>query len=276
MSSFRDLIYPPITLAGFQALRAKQPKRICFGSTHRTALKSPNAKGAGFLNVPFRETISELFPWELRENTKFGGYFYKIRDAREFSEIELWIQERQDLVFLRSLFNTAVATCEHYVSSEQRSEVGALEYSAKYEGNIESRDRLVIVVLDAFQRIYRHSRIDAVLSVPSSKVGQQSLPNYISQNMALQLGIPDLTASLNWNGVKGQVKELGVDDKWNALEAVGMNVGPEIFRKNLLLIDDMYQSGATAHFVASKLRAGGANQMHLLAVSKGRRDTDNT
>lgn len=55
-----------------------------------------------------------------------------------------------------------------------------------------------------------------------------------------------------------------------------MTIGAGVNGKNLLLIDDMYQSGATAHFVGSKLRSAGANELHLLAVSKGRRDTDNT
>ena len=85
-----------------------------------------------------------------------------------------------------------------------------------------------------------------------------------------------MTAHLSWNGPKGKIKELGVDQKWEALEKVGLTVGNAVAGKNLLLLDDMYQSGATAHFVASRLRAIGANEIHLLAVSKGKRDTDNT
>ena len=34
MVSFRELMYPPITLTAFQNLRKKDPKRICFGSAH--------------------------------------------------------------------------------------------------------------------------------------------------------------------------------------------------------------------------------------------------
>ena len=80
---------------------------------------------------------------------------------------------------------------------------------------------------------------------------------------------------MKWDGPKDKIKELAVDAKWAALEKVGLSVGSEVKDKNLLLIDDMYQSGATAHFVASRLRAAGANDIHVIAVSKGRRDTDN-
>jgi predicted amidophosphoribosyltransferase len=85
----------------------------------------------------------------------------------------------------------------------------------------------------------------------------------------------DSTSSLHWDGPKPSIKELDVDEKWAALEEVGLTVNDAFEGKDVLLIDDMYQSGSTAHFVGSKIRAAGANDIHLLAVSKGRRDTDN-
>ena len=77
------------------------------------------------------------------------------------------------------------------------------------------------------------------------------------------------------SGLGSESLGLRVDQKWGALEEVGLTVGNAFEGKNILLIDDMYQSGSTAHFVGSKLRAAGVNDIHLLAVSKGRRDTDN-
>lgn len=71
MPSFRDLLYPPITKDGFDDLRDREPKRICFGSTHQTALKkATKGSAAGFLNVPFTETIGTFLPWDLFPNTK--------------------------------------------------------------------------------------------------------------------------------------------------------------------------------------------------------------
>ena len=122
MVSFRDFVYPPITLASFQSLRKKDPKRICFGSVHKTALKeNPSGKSAGFFNVPFIETIGDLFPLRLFENTRgqYGGYFRTVTSDSEFSSIRYWMSENADVVFIRSLFNTAVAACEHYVFSRQ-------------------------------------------------------------------------------------------------------------------------------------------------------------
>jgi predicted amidophosphoribosyltransferase len=274
---FRDFMYPPITLGRFQALRAKEPKRICFGSIHKNALKDNlSGKAAGFFNVPFIESVGELFPWSLFENTKgnYGGYYRTVTDDDEFNGIKSWISENSDVVFIRSLFDTAVAACEHYIG-ERRSEVGQLEYRAKYEGSVVSRNALIEVLVDIYMRMHAKRGIDGIVSVPPSTVGSKSLPNYLAAALAAKIGLPDLTSQVSWKGTKGSIKALAVDEKWAALEKVGLNVGDDSAGKDLLLIDDMYQSGATAHFIASQLRTAGSNALHLLAVSKGRRDTDN-
>jgi predicted amidophosphoribosyltransferase len=274
----RDVLYPPITVEQFLALRQKQPKRVCFGSTHKNALKAnSNGKGAGFFNVPFAETISGIFPWDIFPNKKgqFGGYFRGVSDDAEFAEIGAWLERHADVVFIRSLFATAIATCEHYGVGNSRSAIGELEKCAKFDGDINAKTQLVAILKRAFDRLHHSRGISALVSVPASVNGRQSLPNHLASRLSAELGLPDLTASLRWDGPKGQIKELGVQEKWAALEKVGLSVDGTVAGKNLLLIDDMYQSGATAHFVASRLRAVGANDLHLLVVSKGKRDTDN-
>ena len=279
MVSFRDIIYPAITLERFKALRASDDaKRICFGSIHKNALKrADGVRSAGWFNVPFAETISSVFPWPLFRNTKgqFGGYYRVVGDDHEFSGINQWLTENADVVFLKSLFSTAVAACEHYVTSDRRSRIGELEHSAKYEKNAAAVSELVDVLESIYRRMHGKRRIDAIASIPPSVAEQQSLPNLIAARLSKRLELPDLTANLRWNGSKPSIKELSVDQKWVALEGVGLTVDHVFAGKNVLLIDDMYQSGSTAHFVGGAIRAAGADDLHLLAVSKGRRDTDN-
>lgn len=171
---------------------------------------------------------------------------------------------------------SAVAACEHYTDKDRRSPIGELEQRAKYQSDQSAKHQLVDVLTGAFKRLHADKRIDAALAVPPSSAGTVSLPTYLSANLALKVGMPDLNDAVRWSGRKGSIKEQGVDAKWASLAQVGLTVDPAVSGKNLLLIDDMYQSGTTAHFVASQLRAAGANEIHLLAVSKGRRDTDNT
>lgn len=278
MVSLRDLFRPPaITLERFMELRAKKPKRICFGSTHRSALKKvPGGKAVGFLNVPFSETIEEVLPWRLFRNSRgnFGGYYRAINDSAEYEEIKCWLAERQDVVFIRSLFKTALACCEHY-ADDGRFAIGELERRAKYDADLNARRKLVETLAGVFEQCLQGKRIQGIISVPSSDPAALSLPNFLAQKLAERLGLPDYTDALRWDGKKSSIKELKVDEKWEALAAVGLTVDTAIVGKNLLLIDDMYQSGATAHFVASRLRETGAGDLHLMCVSKGKRDTDN-
>lgn len=277
MVDLRDIFYPPITFERFAALRAKSPKRICLGSTHRNALKrSSGGKAIGYLNVPFVETFGTLFPWELWENKRgqHGGYFRSIHSENEFAEIAEWLQSRSDLVFIRSLFNTALSAGEHY-AGDARSAIGELERAAKYDSNIIARGKLVSILNGVYERCLARQGVTGIISVPSSKPAALSLPNVLAQGLAQRLGLPDFTGSLTWAGPKGEIKTLNVEQKWQALANVGMNVSAAVAGQSLLLIDDMYQSGATAHYVGSQLRGAGANDIHLLCVSKGRRDTDN-
>ena len=270
-------MFPPITLARFKELRGAEKKRICFGSVHKNALKSANTgSAAGFFNVPFIESLEAFFPWKLfRNKSQYGGYFRAVTDDDEFNEIRAWMAENADVVFIRSLFNSAVAACEHYRAQDERSRIGTLEHSAKWNGSAAARNELDEILATMFQRMHGDRRIDGIVSVPPSVPGQISLPNRLASSLAEGADIPDLSSELHWNGKKPSVKELKVDEKWEALERVGISVSDAVAGKNIVLIDDMYQSGATVHFVAAALRAAGANDLHLLAVSKGRRDTDN-
>lgn len=196
-------------------------------------------------------------------------------DEHEFEEIESWLAEHSDLVFIRSAVSSAVAACEHY-TDVGRSQIGELEHSAKYGGSSSAKKKLVKVLADVFGRLFSGKNIQGIVSVPSSTAGTTSLPNYLAAELAAELGLPDLTSALAWEGPKPSLKELPVDQKWTALEAVGLAVDNSVSGRNLVLIDDMYQSGATVHYVASRLREAGADDINVLAVSKGRRDTDNT
>lgn len=279
MALLRDFMYPPITRQRFESVRAAGAKRICFGTTHRNALKRANGPGSayGFFNVPFDQTIREFFPWGIFANKKgnYGGYYRTIKSSTEFEQIQKWMEEYSDLVFIKSALSSAVAACEHY-NDTGRSPIGELENAAKYGGNGVAQSKLVDVLESAYRRLFSKGKIHALASVPPSVAGTVSLPNFLAAQLATRLDLPDLTDLIAWNGPKPSLKELPVDQKWAALEGVGLRVSSDVRSRNILLIDDMYQSGATVHFVASQVRAAGANHLHVLAVSKGRRDTDNT
>jgi competence protein ComFC len=274
VASLRDFMYPPITKGAFEQLRAMTPKRICFGSAQKKALKLGDGKPyAGAFNVPFRETISTIFPWKLFENKKgeYGGYWLSVKDNAEFESISSWLTEHSDLIFIRSLLNTSVAMCAHYETEAKRSDIGALEHAAKWSEDVEARNKLASLMIQTFRRIHSSNRIDMICAVPSSK----PLSRFLASRLSAETGIPDSSASLSWGGPKAPIKEMTVVEKWDMLSEVGLVVDADVTNKRILIVDDMYQSGTTVHFVASMMRERGATELHCLAVSKARGDTDN-
>jgi predicted amidophosphoribosyltransferase len=85
-----------------------------------------------------------------------------------------------------------------------------------------------------------------------------------------------LTQHLAWTGDKGQLKNVPLEKKWDLLKAAGLTIDAKrVQKKNILLIDDLYQSGTTMHFVAAKLRESGAAQIYGIALTKALSDDDN-
>lgn len=267
----------PITVERFRELRTAQPRRLCFGATRKLS-RGTSGPAIGFLNLNFSETIEVLLPWDLqRYDGKFGRQYRRvIRSENEFGEIEEWIDENSEIVFIRSLLTTCIAASVHQSAPGQHTIVGDLERRAKYESDQGARSELLDRLEAVYRRLLGDLGIDAICSVPPSKPESFCLPAWLAAGLSDRLGIEDLTPSLNWAGSKPSMKEVDVDQKWAALDAVGLTIGVSVEGRRILVLDDLFQSGATVHFVASKLQSAGASELHCLAVVKALSDTDNT
>ncbi|MGH7045007.1 MAG: hypothetical protein ACREE2_01285 [Stellaceae bacterium] len=80
---------------------------------------------------------------------------------------------------------------------------------------------------------------------------------------------------MKFNAEKESIKALPVDEKWAALEAARLSVDNRVDGKKIILIDDKYQSGITANFLASELYRAGAVEVNGLFCVKTWRNTDN-
>ena len=267
----------PITLEDFDALRAEEPRRLCFGRAKKLS-RGTSGPAVGFLNVNFRESIGPLLPWDLeRYESKYGRQFRRvIRSEMEFEAIEKWIADNLDVVFIRSLLDVCIAASLHQSEPGIHTVIGDLERRAKYEFGRNGRVTLLEVLESVYIRLLRDKRIDCICAVPPSSSGQFCLPAWLASGLSHRLEIEDISPSLHWAGPKPKMKEVDVDQKWEKLEAVGLTVPDSVKGRRILILDDLYQSGTTVHFVASKLQAAGAVELSCLAVvSQVSRDTDN-
>ena len=275
-----DVIQESISYESVKRKQGCSPHRICFATTHANALKRSGGNYIGTFNVPFDDSINPIFSAAtslklFQNNNKHGGIWRSIRSEDEYSTIEQFVNNNRDIVFLRDTLSLSIALSNHSDDNGVRTVVGELEYSAKYQNSRDAVTKLSKMCVDICQRLPYYNSCKILCAVPSSSKGQVSLPGKIAANVAGALGALDISSRLFWQNDKKSVKELSLDEKWAALENAELLVDQNLLNSEVILVDDMYQSGTTIQYIAMKLLDAGASHVFGLTMVKARRNTDN-
>ena len=270
-----------ITRQSVEATRAKEPKRICFSTTHNMQPKPEADSGyVGAFNVPFGEGFARIFPYSLfpnphREESKWRS----IRTEEEFEKIKAWVKHQGDRVFLRDCLNVSIAISHNRTGTGEggeRSEIGELEYRAKHQHDTEAIKTLAEHCVNTIQDLPLYKDADLVCAVPPGPGKDFDLPSRVVSLVSGKVGKPDITDCFNFGSEKKPLKSAGLNEKWEAWEAAQLSFnGSDITGKKIILIDDKYQSGTTIQYIAMKLGEAGARQVYGLSMVKTMRDTDN-
>jgi len=147
------------------------------------------------------------------------------------------------------------------------SNVGAAIHHSKYEGGGDFPDFLVDLVLLAFQEKFGNEHIDLVLYVPPTKSGNlvKNFAVKISQN----LKIPISHNLIKTRQTKEQkVFENSILKKENVSDAFTFKTPDDIKGKSILLIDDIFDSGATIKEIGKLLTKLGAIKIAPIVIAK--------
>lgn len=145
------------------------------------------------------------------------------------------------------------------------SNVGATLSRCKYHAGGDFPDYLLKLTLKAFRKKFGQQRFDLVIYVPPTESGD--LVKNFSEKVARTLQFP-ISHNLRKTRVTDPQKvfESGISKKDNLLGAFDIN--DNVIGKNILLIDDIYDSGATLKEVGALLRRKGANSVAPLTIAK--------
>jgi competence protein ComFC len=112
---------------------------------------------------------------------------------------------------------------------------------------------------------------DVIAPLPPSKQRAFQPVIEIATRLGATLHIPVDVSSLKKKGITSQMKDIGnYADRVKALEAV-FAAGKEFQGKKVLLIDDLFQSGATMNVAARVIREQGeATSIYVLALTRTR------
>lgn len=132
-----------------------------------------------------------------------------------------------------------------------RSEIGELVYQLKYRHD-QSAVPKIIELLSVIKGI---EKFDAIIPVPSSKARAVQPVDAIAVALGKQRGVPVLTGYLTKTG-NAEMK--GIDDPGERLKALENTIeisGKEdISGQRVLLLDDLYRSGATLNACCNVLK----------------------
>jgi predicted amidophosphoribosyltransferase len=149
--------------------------------------------------------------------------------------------------------------------------MGELLYRLKYGNDPKAVGEIVETVID-FLRSWK-LEVDFIVPVPPSKERKFQPLLAVAEALSERTGIPLCSECISKMKATGQLKdEADYGKKVEALNNVLVVDGGLTQGARILLIDDLYQTGATVSTIAQKLiQDGAARAVYLLTLTKSRR-----
>ncbi len=268
-----------ITLDLVQQIQNSVGKRICFSAYSRQCPKRVHDKGwyVGTMNWPFSHGIESLAPdCEIKTDRQKGepAIWVPIKNDTEFERLEEWVREQGDRVFLRDSLAISVALSVNRVSKEGYTAVGELEYKAKQHQDPIAVSKLTELCADAIFELAHYKDTLHIAAVPPSAGKSFHLPTEICTRLATGWGLNNISAEFS-PVQKKPLRDLELGSKWEEWESTGLRMNRDLTDQDVILIDDLYQSGTTLQFVAMKLQQAGARNVFGLCLVKSWGNTDN-
>jgi hypothetical protein len=281
-----DIFYPRITREQFESLRAEtRTKRICFQTTRAEEPKRSDPPYVGSFNIPFLKTVKDIFDEGcglslIPNQYPQGGYWRSIRSEEEFHRIKEWVDRQGSRVFLRDCLDMSMALGMNIALEEGappvHTELGDLESRAKNSEDPAAIAALVDRFAATIAELPRYRDAKLIAAIPPSPGKTYDFPSVLVGRLAERLGLQDITSRFQFAEPKGSVKATKLEDKWETWAKAGVTFSPRLLdRPSVILVDDKYQSGCSAHFVASVLREAGAGCIFGIYAVKTLRDSDN-
>jgi predicted amidophosphoribosyltransferase len=151
----------------------------------------------------------------------------------------------------------------------QRSALGELIYRLKYRGDIGTLSSIVETAADFIRRW--GISFEVVIPMPPSKQRPMQPVLEIVSALGSVLGIAVDTQSVSKTSATAQMKDIGdYSARVVALEST-IEVSADLGGKKVLLVDDLFQSGASMNVVARAIKhSGGAIAVYAFALTRTR------
>jgi len=262
-----------ITPEAVERVRQNRPRRRRFADNPVISIRA-DGRCTVSVQIP---SIGRLLQHDTKVILTSGPYgpygFYT--DARTINNVTEWQEKHKSFIFLRDMLDCSIALDYNFAERRVYTNLGLAEFNAKNARHRVSINTLAAACVRAITAISFYAESDVICAVPPSPDKDWDLPTEIAQLVSEKTGKPDISATVSFAAIKKSIKATSLREKWTTLKAAKLSAGKPANGKEIILLDDKYQSGMTAQFVASRLYKAGAEEVNGLFCIKTWRDTDN-
>lgn len=283
----------PIRIEDIQQMLSWTPRRFRLAEM-QDVLKPPPDPGRDWnLVFPFRESFVPGFEaacgvdhlnFRSKDEQTFCYTFLKNVTDEQIQSLQNWLSALHEAVAIRDCMALSFALDYDRVQGNPemaRTAIGEIRSRAKPYDSIptnshrEAARQLGIQCVDFLKSVGSYNGADVVVAVPSSDPGRPfSLPEEVAKVIASDFELENRCPLVRTTQRRPALKNLPVSEKLSTIFKTTIVTAP-MLGKNVLLVDDLYQSGVTMNCVAMKLIEAGAKAVYGLACEKTCRNDAN-
>ena len=224
------------------------------------------------ITVPFVDSIGPMLKDKtgiVLKRSQNDKYYQKL-SKEQLEKVKDFKETYSDVVFLRDLLDVSIALSLNFESGgDVHTPIGQLEKDAKYYNDEEAVKKLASVVDDFIAKTPLYAKAELICAVPPTRAGDKNLPTRIIEKMTLFKG-KNFSNNIVWTAKTESLKNADGADKLEILKHSGLEItnGVNLQGQDIVLLDDLYQSGITLQYVAMKLKEAGAGKVYGLCLVK--------
>jgi predicted amidophosphoribosyltransferase len=158
----------------------------------------------------------------------------------------------------------------HPIFDNTRSEIGELLYQFKYRGDQSALQKILSATVE-YLRERAKGRFDLIVPVPPSNP-TRTVTNQLAKGLAIGLGTGFSATALVKSKNTSELKSVSDPEvRKQILEDAFRADNQQVASKTVLLVDDLYRSGATLEAATAALTTqDGAKSVYVLTVTRTR------
>jgi hypoxanthine-guanine phosphoribosyltransferase len=263
---------------------------VCSGNIKVVEKLKVNSSDDGWFNFSFENSINPILKKEtglsLKENRNGNPSLALTSDEHKI-KVRDFVEKYYKRIFINSLLHICIALDFNIdLNKEEPTNIGRVRDMIKYGlKNIAEKDlkeKNIVLLTRVIQNFIQNTpfyqnKDTIIIAVPKTKEHEYCFVEDICKRLNDGLGKKDYSGKIRWDNKSQSLKEVKASDKWDVLDASRLVIDEDVslINKNIILLDDLYQSGTTMNYMAMKLQERKCNEIYGLAIVKSCKNTDN-